>query len=271
MKQPAKPAIYRTDPLPHVNHVVAIASGKGGVGKSTLTVNLALMLHAMGLRVGVLDADIYGPSIPRMLGMSEQRQPEMHDGLMQPPEAMGLKTMSMGYITGEAAAILRAPMITKALQQMLRMSAWGTEEAPLDMLLVDMPPGTGDVHLSMIQQVPVNGAVVITTPQEVATLDARKAVQMFQKLKVPLLGIVENMSAYTDAAGNVVALFGEGGGAALAEQASTELLGQLPLDPALRECADAGESYLEKHAGSEAAQKLEDIALKAQAALGRLA
>jgi ATP-binding protein involved in chromosome partitioning len=269
MSQPekAKPAIYRTDPLPHVAHVIAVASGKGGVGKSTLTVNLALMLQAMGRRVGVLDADIYGPSIPRMLGMCAQRQPEMQDGLMQPPVAHGLKTMSMGYITGDAAAIMRAPMITKALGQMLRMTAWGTPDAPLDVLLVDMPPGTGDVHLSMMQQVPVDGAVVITTPQEVATLDARKAVQMFQKLKVPLLGIVENMSAFTDAAGNKVALFGEGGGAALAEQAGCALLGQLPLDPALRACADDGVSYLEKHAGSDAANMLEEIAIRLQSKL----
>ena len=146
MPQPAKPAMYRTDPLPHVKHVITIASGKGGVGKSTLTVNLACMLQAMGLRVGVLDADIYGPSIPRMLGMTAQRQPEIVDDMMEPPRAHGLKTMSMGYITGDAAAILRAPMITKALQQMLRMCAWGTEAEPLDVPRVPDFPRVGFTH-----------------------------------------------------------------------------------------------------------------------------
>ena len=260
MNMPLKPAPRVTEPLPHVKKILAIASGKGGVGKSTLTVQLALMLSAIGLKVGVLDADIYGPSLPRMLGLTDRRQPEIVAGLMQPPSAHGIVAMSMGFITGDAAAILRGPMITKTLQQLLRMTAWGTAESPLDMLLVDMPPGTGDIHLSMVQQVPLNGAVIITTPQEVSVIDARKCLQMFLKLRVPVRGVIENMSAFTDSAGVTHALFGEGGGAQLAEMAGVPLLGQVPFDPALGRAADKGENFLAQDGQSAVTRAIQEIA-----------
>lgn len=248
--------------LPHVKRIIAVASGKGGVGKSTITVHLALMLQAIGLRVGILDADIYGPSVPRMLGLLGEKQPEIVDGFMHPPVGLGIKAMSMGFITGDAAAILRGPMITKTLQQLAHLTAWGTEKEPLDVLLVDMPPGTGDVHLSMVQQVPLAGVIVVTTPQQVAVMDARKAIQMFMKLHVPILGVVENMSAFTTSSGSKIAMFGEGGGAELAQQADVPLLGEIPLDPRLGACADIGASLLEKAADSEVVKALESIALK---------
>jgi len=260
MEKPRTPPPQNTAPLPHVRRVIAIASGKGGVGKSTVTVQLALMCSAIGLRVGILDADIYGPSIPRMLGLMQQRQPEITDGLMQPPTGHGIRAMSMGFITGDAAAILRGPMITKTLQQLLRMTAWGTEAVPLDLLLVDMPPGTGDVHLSMVAQVPLDGAVIVTTPQEVAVMDARKCLQMFMKLQVPIRGIVENMSGFTDSAGVRHALFGEGGGTRLAEAAQVPLLGSIPFEPALGSAADAGENFLLRAGDSEVTAALQQIA-----------
>jgi ATP-binding protein involved in chromosome partitioning len=239
-----KPAVWNREPLPHVRRVVAVASGKGGVGKSTVTVNLALALAARGLAVGILDADIYGPSIPRMLGLETRLQPELKEGRMLPPLSHGIKALSIALLTGDAAAILRAPMVTKALVQMLRGTEWGTGEKPLDLLLVDMPPGTGDIHLSLAQQVPLDGAIIVTTPQEIATADADKAAQMFVKTQVPLLGIVENMSWFADPAGQRHILFGEGGGQRLAETHRVKLLGSLPLDPRLGAFADAGKNYL---------------------------
>ena len=180
--QPRERAQWNLTPVENVKTVIAIASGKGGVGKSTTAVNIALAFAALGKNVGLLDADIYGPSIPRMLSLAGQ--PEIVDGKMVPHERYGIKTNSMGYITGDEAAILRGPMISKTLHQLLRMTRWGTKEKPLDILLVDMPPGTGDIHLSMVQQVPLTGAVIVTTPQEVATIDARKCGQMFLKTGV---------------------------------------------------------------------------------------
>lgn len=233
-------AQWNQTPLPHVKRIIAVASGKGGVGKSTTTVNLAHALTNAGKRVGILDADIYGPSIPRMLGLMQQAQPEIVGGLMQPPTAHGIASMSMQYITGETAAILRGPMISKSLQQLLRMSAWGTEKNPLDILLVDLPPGTGDIHLSMAQQVPLSGAIIITTPQEVAVMDAQKSLSMFVKVGVPVLGVVENMSGFVDSTGVMQRIFGEGGGKALAERNHVPLLAEIPLNPLLREAADNG-------------------------------
>jgi ATP-binding protein involved in chromosome partitioning len=233
---PRARANWNVTPLEGVNKIIAVASGKGGVGKSTTTVNLAHAARAKGLRVGILDADIYGPSIPLMLGLTAAGQPEIQNGKMQPHQAHGLVAMSMQFITGDGAAILRGPMISKTLQQMLRMTAWGE----LDVLFVDMPPGTGDVALSLAQQVPLSGVIVVTTPQDVAVADARKCAEMFQKLDVPLLGVIENMSWFEDGTGARHTLFGSGGGAMLAKEFGAPLLAQLPIHENLRKAADNG-------------------------------
>lgn len=233
--KPRERAQWNLTPLEHVRRVIAVASGKGGVGKSTTTVNLALALQAQGQRVGILDADIYGPSIPRMLGLpAQQNQPEIIDNKMQPLLAHGISCMSMGFITGDEAAILRGPMISKALQQMLRMTRWATADAPMDTLLVDMPPGTGDIHLSMVQQVPLSGAIIVTTPQAVATIDAKKCLVMFQKVNVPILGVIENMSG---------GMFGSGGGNTLAAECSVPFLGAIAMEAGICEAADNGTAY----------------------------
>ena len=219
-----------TDRPAHVRRVLAVASGKGGVGKSTVAVNLAAALGARGLSVGVLDADVHGPSIPTMLGLSGQ--PEYVDGAIVPHTAHGLKAMSVGLLTkADDAMIWRGPMASQALTQMLTQTRWGTAEAPLDILVVDLPPGTGDVQLTLIQKTPLDGAVIVTTPQEVALADARRAHALFQKVGVPTLGLVENMS------GDV---FGRGGGEAEAARLSIPYLGDLPLDASVREGGDAG-------------------------------
>lgn len=235
--QPAKAAAqWNRTPIAGVRHVVAVASGKGGVGKSTATVCLAKALQQQGLRVGILDADIYGPSIPLMMGLSGQ--PKIEGEHMLPLQKDGIACMSMGFILGAEAAVMRAPMITKALTQMLRQVAWGE----LDVLLVDMPPGTGDVHISMVQQSPLSGAVIVTTPQHVATLDANKAIQMFRKVDVPIWGVIENMSYMRDAAsGAVIYPFGQGGGQQLAMHMSVPLLGEVPLEPSLGAALDKGD------------------------------
>ena len=231
-------AQWNRTPIDGVRHVVAVASGKGGVGKSTATVCLAKALSQQGLRVGILDADIYGPSVPLMMGLSGQ--PKIEHDRMVPLEKNGIRCMSMGFILGDDAAVMRAPMITKALGQMLRQVAWGE----LDVLLVDMPPGTGDVHISMVQQVPLSGAVIVTTPQRVATIDADKAVQMFRKVDTPLLGIIENMSYLRDASSGVVMHpFGRGGGEWLASRMSAVFLGEVPLEPTLGAALDAGDLH----------------------------
>lgn len=227
-----KPAVWNKEPLAHVRRVIAIASGKGGVGKSTLTVNLAHALRDAGKKTGILDADIYGPSIPRMLNVSGR--PQFADNKMLPLMGHGIACMSIGFITGDEAAILRGPMISKALTQLLRLTRWGTAEEPMDTLLVDMPPGTGDVHLSMAQLVPLDGAIIITTPQEVALSDARKAALMFTKVNVPILGVVENMSG---------GMFGAGGGQKLADEFKVPLLGTIGLDAAICEAGDSGSVY----------------------------
>lgn len=260
MNTPIRPPSINHAPIAGVGAIVAIASGKGGVGKSTVTVNLAHALTAAGKRVGILDADIYGPSIPRMLGLETYLKPEIVDGLMVPPVAHGIRAMSMALITGDEAAVLRAPMITKALVQFLRLTRWGDASHPLDFLLVDLPPGTGDVTLSLAQNAPLVGVVIVTTPQEVAVIDADKCASAFTKLNVPILGVVENMSHFVTKNGETHRLFGSGGGARLAKKYQAPLLAEIPLDPAIGACADGGKNYLADHARAPAADAYRALA-----------
>jgi ATP-binding protein involved in chromosome partitioning len=223
--------------MPNVKNIVAVASGKGGVGKSTTAANLALALAAEGARVGVLDADIYGPSQPMMLGIS--RRPESEDGkTMDPLENHGVQVMSIGFlIDPDEAMIWRGPMATQALEQLLRQTNWDD----LDYLIVDMPPGTGDIQLTLSQRVPMTGAVIVTTPQDIALIDAKKAVTMFEKVGVPILGIVENMAVHVcSQCGHAEHIFGEGGGKRYAAERGMDYLGALPLDMAIRVQADGG-------------------------------
>jgi ATP-binding protein involved in chromosome partitioning len=225
-------------PLGEIKNVVAVASGKGGVGKSTVAVNLALAWAAQGARVGILDADIYGPSQPLMLGLAGER-PAMADGQrLQPLAAHGVGAMSIGFLVDAAQPMIwRGPMVTQALTQLLGQTQWGT----LDYLVVDMPPGTGDIQLTLAQQVPVAGAVIVTTPQDIALADARKGLKMFEKVAVPVLGVVENMSVHIcPGCGHTDHIFGAGGGARMAREYGVKLLGELPLDARIREEADGG-------------------------------
>ena len=226
-------------PLENVKNIVAVASGKGGVGKSTTAVNLALALATEGASVGILDADIYGPSVPLMLGVAGEH-PTSDDGQsLNPLRAHGLQVMSIGFlIEADQPMVWRGPMVTQALNQMLQQTRW----FDLDYLIVDMPPGTGDIQLTLSQQVPVSGAVIVTTPQDIALLDARKGLQMFRKVSVPVLGIVENMSTHIcTKCGHEEPLFGSGGGARMAADYDVELLGQLPLDLRIRQQTDSGQ------------------------------
>jgi ATP-binding protein involved in chromosome partitioning len=250
-------------PLPGVKNIVAVASGKGGVGKSTTAVNLALALSAEGARVGILDADIYGPSQPLMLGVSTR--PETDGKSFKPVFAHGLQSMSIGYLVDEDTPMIwRGPMATGALQQLLRDTQWDR----LDYLIVDLPPGTGDIQLTLAQQIPVSGAVIVTTPQDIALLDAQKALKMFEKVNVPVLGIVENMSIHVcSRCGHAEPIFGEGGGAKMAQKYGTELLGQLPLDRSIRENADGGHPTVIAAPQSEAAERYRSIARKLAARL----
>jgi ATP-binding protein involved in chromosome partitioning len=223
--------------IPGVKSIIAVASGKGGVGKSTTSVNIALGLQALGYKVGILDADIYGPSVPRLLGLSGR--PQQIDGrLIKPMENYGLKAMSMGFLVDEDVAMIwRGPMIQSALLQMLREVAWGD----LDVLVIDMPPGTGDVQLTLAQQAPLSGAVIVSTPQDLALLDARKAINMFKKVEVPLIGLVENMSHFIcPNCGTSHDIFGHGGARAEADKIGAAFLGEVPLAMVIREKSDAG-------------------------------
>ena len=224
-------------PLPRVRNVIAVGSGKGGVGKSTTAVNLALALQRLGARVGILDADVYGPSVPAMLGLSG-RPESPDDKSIEPLRAFGVEAMSIGLLVDQDTPMIwRGPMATSALTQLFADTRWGD----LDYLLVDLPPGTGDIQLTLAQKIPVAGAVIVTTPQEIATLDARKALKMFEKVKVPVLGIVENMAVHVCSnCGHAEHLFGQGGGEAMAAQYGVPLLGSLPLDLRIREQGDAG-------------------------------
>lgn len=253
--------------LANIKNIIAVASGKGGVGKSTVAVNLALALQAQGANVGLLDADIYGPSQPLMLGV-ESKPIIREDKKIEPIEAWGLQTMSIGYlIDAQTPAVWRGPMVSGALQQMLTSTCW----RDLDYLLIDLPPGTGDIQLTLAQKVPVCGAVVITTPQDVALIDVAKAIGMFTRVKVPVLGVIENMSLHTCSnCGHQEAIFGTGGGEVLAQQHSAPLLGALPLQKQIRELADTGEPIVAADPTSSAAQEFFAIADKLSLQLAKL-
>jgi len=241
--------------LPGIKHIVAVASGKGGVGKSTVAVNLAVALQQSGLRTGLLDADIYGPSLPTMLGVTGK--PESDGKVLQPLEAYGLKVMSMGMLVpGDAPMIWRGPMINSALSQMLQDVAWGE----LDVLVVDMPPGTGDAQLTLVQKVPVSGAVIVSTPQEIALIDARKGFAMFEKVGVPVFGIVENMAWLEMPDGTRNYIFGEGGARRTAEALGAPFLGEVPLISEIRQTADEGKPIVAEAPESEAARIFAEIA-----------
>lgn len=228
--------------LAGIKNIIAIASGKGGVGKSTTAVNLAYALMSEGASVGILDADIYGPSIPTMLGIENQR-PSSNDGkLMQPLTAHGLVAMSIGFLVSETdATVWRGPMASSAFSQMLNETSWQTNNQALDYLIIDMPPGTGDIQLTLAQKVPVAAATIITTPQDIALKDAIKGISMFDKVKVPVLGVIENMSYHVcDNCGHQSYLFGQGGAQSISKQYKVDLLGQLPLNIHIREDSDAG-------------------------------
>lgn len=243
--------------VPGVKHIVAVASGKGGVGKSTTAVNLTLALAAQGLKIGILDADIYGPSQPRMMGIAGR--PNSPDGkTLTPLENYGVKVMSMGFLVAEDTPMIwRGPMVQSALQQMLRDVDWGE----LDVLVVDMPPGTGDAQLTMAQQVPLSGAVIVSTPQDIALLDARKGLNMFRKVDVPVLGIVENMSLYIcPSCGHEAHIFGHGGAKREAEKLGMEFLGELPLTIEIRETSDGGQPIVVSHPDSAYAESYLAIA-----------
>jgi len=244
-------------PLPNAHNVIVVGSGKGGVGKSTVAVNLALALATEGLKVGVLDADIYGPSVPTMLGLSGK--PESPDGKrITPMRAYGIETMSIGFLVGDDTPMIwRGPMVTQALTQLLRDTLWGD----LDILVVDLPPGTGDIQLTMAQKIPVAGAVVVTTPQEVATMDARKALRMFEKVEISVLGLVENMAAHQcSSCGHVEHIFGKGGAEWMSGQYGVPVLGSLPLEIGIREHGDAGTPIVVAELHSAAAQAFRGVA-----------
>ncbi len=251
-------------PQPNIKNIIAVASGKGGVGKSTTAVNLALALAAEGANVGILDADIYGPSIPTMLGLSGY--PESRDNkTMLPKIAYNIQTMSIGYLVDEGQAMIwRGPMVTNALQQLLRDTNWDN----VDYLIVDLPPGTGDIQLTLSQQIPVSGAIIVTTPQDIALIDAQRGLGMFQKVNVPVLGIVENMSMHICSnCGHSEPIFGTGGGVVMAETNHVDFLGALPLDIKIRIQADSGQPTVAADPGSPAAQIYKAIARKATAKL----
>src|ERR1700722_1507826 len=245
------------DPVPDVKNIVLVMSGKGGVGKSTVATNLSMALHRAGFRVGLLDADIYGPSIPTMLGVAGR--PHSADGkIIEPMERFGVKLMSIGFLMEDpkAAVVWRGPMLHGALLQFLKDVRWGA----LDYLVLDLPPGTGDVALTLSQRVKATGAVIVTTPQQVATDDVYKSVSMCEKVNIPILGVVENMSFFIDSAGVRHELFGKGGGAAVAEFAKAPLLGQIPIDATVREWGDKGSPVVQAAPFSTIARSFVEVA-----------
>jgi ATP-binding protein involved in chromosome partitioning len=252
----ARDARHRQGGVPGVANIVAVASGKGGVGKSTTAVNIAAGLSAKGLKVGILDADIYGPSLPRLLGL--KGQPKQIGDKLEPMSAYGLKVMSMGFLVDEETPMIwRGPMVMSALTQMLKDVAWGE----LDILVVDMPPGTGDAQLTMAQQVPLAGAVIVSTPQDLALIDARKGLNMFRKVNVPVLGIVENMSTFVcPHCGTRSDIFGHGGARQEAERLGVPFLGEVPLTMSIRELSDQGRPIVVSDPASPAAEAYRQIA-----------
>jgi ATP-binding protein involved in chromosome partitioning len=262
----ARDARHRPGGVPGVANIIAVASGKGGVGKSTVAINLAVALKEKGLRVGVLDADIYGPSMPRLLGLKGQPQ-QIAGNQLDPMQAYGLKVMSMGFLVDEETPIIwRGPMVMSALSQMLKDVAWGE----LDVLVVDMPPGTGDAQLTMAQQVPLAGAVIVSTPQDLALIDARKGLNMFRRVNVPVLGLVENMSTFIcPHCGERSDIFGHGGAKAEAARLGVPFLGEVPLTPAIRETSDAGRPVVATDPSSPSAEAFREVAARAWAELER--
>ena len=252
-------------PLPSIRNIVAVASGKGGVGKSTTAVNIALALKSEGATVGLLDADVYGPSVPRMLGLGGQRPTSADGKTMDPLIAYGLQCMSIGFLVNEEDPMVwRGPMATQAFNQLVGATRW----QDVDYLIIDMPPGTGDIQLTLSQQVPVSGAIIVTTPQDIALLDARKGLRMFEKVNVPILGIVENMSTHVcSKCGHVEPIFGEGGGQRMSTQHGVPLLGSLPLDLRIRVEADQGYPTVAADPDGPIAQAYREIARRAAAKL----
>lgn len=238
----------------HVRHVIAVASGKGGVGKSTVSTNLAVAFAQMGLRVGLLDADVYGPSAPKMMGVDGD--PLFENEKLQPLEAHGVKLMSIGFIVDEGKAMIwRGPMASSAVRQMIHDVAWGSQDEPLDVLVVDLPPGTGDIQLTLVQKLRIDGVVLVTTPQEIALIDARRAAVMFEKTATPILGLIENMAFFADpSTGAPIPIFGEGGGVAEAERLKVPLLGRVPIEMGVRIGGDEGSPAVISEPKGQAAQ-----------------
>ncbi len=250
--------------LPNIKNTIAVASGKGGVGKSTTSINLALALQAEGANVGILDADIYGPSQPRMLGLTGK--PDTKDGKsVEPKISYQLQSMSIGYLIEEDTPMIwRGPMVTGALEQLLNETNW----VDLDYLVIDLPPGTGDIQLTLCQKIPVSGAVIVTTPQDIALMDAKKALKMFEKVNVPVLGVIENMSTHIcSQCGHEEHIFGRGGGEQMAKQYNVDLLGSLPLDITIREGVDSGKPTVALQPESEITQRYREIARKSSSKL----
>ncbi len=253
-------------PIPGVRHVIAVASGKGGVGKSTLSVNLAAALAADGLSTGLCDCDLYGPSVALMCGATDRPSAD-GEGRILPVERHGLKLMSMGLLLeDDSPAVLRGPMVTRYTQQFLRNVLWNVD-GDLDVLVLDLPPGTGDIQLTVVQTIPLTGAVIVTTPQEVALIDARKAVSMFQKTNVPILGILENMSGFTAPDGTRHDIFGSGGGEREAQRLGVPFLGRLPIDPAFRMASDSGTPLVVSDPESASVGPLRDLAVRLASSL----
>jgi ATP-binding protein involved in chromosome partitioning len=250
-----------------IRNVIAVASGKGGVGKSTVAVNIAVALAQAGAAVGLLDADVYGPNVPTMMGVDQLPAPPDDNGQLTPAEAHGVKLMSIGFLVKpEQAMVWRGPMLHNAIRQFIQDVKWGE----LDYLIVDMPPGTGDVQLSMAQTTPLSGAVIVTLPQSVSVDDARRGIEMFRQLQVPIMGVVENMSYLITPDGQKMDVFGEGGGERLAKEFDVNYIGAIPMDPEVRVGGDSGEPIVERFPDSDAAKALRmiasDVALKASTA-----
>lgn len=253
------------EPIPGVKNTIAVASGKGGVGKSTVAANLAVALAKAGASVGLLDADVYGPSMPLMMGQSAK--PAVNNGKIVPLEAHGVKVMSIGFLLDPNKALIwRGPLVAQLITQFLNDVLWGD----LDYLVIDLPPGTGDVQLTLVQKIPISGAVIVTTPQAVALADAVKGLRMFDEVKTPVIGIIENMSGFTcPTCGETTAIFGEGGGARTAAEHGVSLLGQVPIEPFVREGGDEGLPVVVGHPNSKSAQAFEYLAQRVAAQLAK--